>query len=163
VYQQVFELYKQRSVPAISFIQTATLTLIPSHAAHCLDDSTLLISYKLIHWLFKMPSFITLTVALILPLLALSSPLYSNVSTPSSADAPFPKRGLIFHNPSSQYIQSWNGAGSQVNWAYNWDSVMDNTFPEWTEYIPMLWGTSSDHTSGARSLPFPFHSMFHVR
>ncbi|KAN0098395.1 glycoside hydrolase family 128 protein [Hyaloscypha variabilis] len=106
-----------------------------------------------------MPSFITLTVALILPLLALSSPLYSNVSTPSSADAPFPKRGLIFHNPSSQYIQSWNGAGSQVNWAYNWDSVMGNTFPEWTEYIPMLWGTSSDHTSGARSLPFPFHSI----
>ena len=103
-----------------------------------------------------MASFFSSALALIFPLLAVSSPLYSNKSIPFTADGPFPKRGLIFHNPSSQYIQNWNGAGSQVNWAWNWDSVMDNNFPEWAEFIPMLWGTSSDHTSGVRyPLPIP--------
>jgi hypothetical protein len=68
--------------------------------------------------------------------------------------AAFPKRGLSFNNPH-KYIQNWNDKGSQVNWAYNWDSAMESpgaTFPEYLEFVPMLWGTSTDHT-GNVSLP----------
>lgn len=89
-----------------------------------------------------MSSFTTLTVAV--TLLTLSFPLGSNAD-------PWPKRGLAFNNPS-QWIQNWQGG--QVNWAYNWDSYMDDTFPEYLEFIPMLWGTGDDHVSNVRFLPF---------
>jgi hypothetical protein len=56
------------------------------------------------------------------------------------------KRGLAFNNPS-KYIQNWNNANSQVNWAYNWDSYMDPDFPISLEFIPMLWSDSATHTS----------------
>lgn len=65
---------------------------------------------------------------------------------PLQATANFLKRGLPFNNPP-KYIQNWNGPGSQVNWAYNWDSYMDPAFPQYMEFIPMLWGTGSDHTN----------------
>lgn len=51
---------------------------------------------------------------------------FSSISVsanPLTPRSPFPKRGLPFNNPST-YIQKWNGGGSQVNWAYNWDSAM---------------------------------------
>jgi Glycosyl hydrolase catalytic core len=124
---------------------------IPPRVTHRLDGSTLLNFIRSFEYLLNMPSFSTLTVALVLPLLALSSPLYTNHSSSASANAPFPKRGLAYNDP--KYIQNWNGGGSQVNWGWNWDSAMDGNFPKWAEYIPMLWGTADDHTSQVRSPP----------
>ncbi|CZT12274.1 uncharacterized protein RCO7_10487 [Rhynchosporium graminicola] len=54
-----------------------------------------------------------------------------------------PKRGHSFHD--SSYLQKWGGAGSQLSWAYNWDSTMPVDFPKNMEYIPMLWSTGADH------------------
>ncbi|KUJ17801.1 uncharacterized protein LY89DRAFT_645461 [Mollisia scopiformis] len=62
------------------------------------------------------------------------------------AIAPWPKRGLPSNNPPNS-IQNWNGPGSQVNWAYSWDSYMDPAFPRFLEFIPMLWGDGSLHTN----------------
>lgn len=55
------------------------------------------------------------------------------------------KRGLSFHDPPI-YVQDFNDEGSQVNWAYNWYSNTDDSFPEYLEFVPMLWGDSPDHT-----------------
>ncbi|KAL5313579.1 hypothetical protein ACEPPN_018000 [Leptodophora sp. 'Broadleaf-Isolate-01'] len=65
----------------------------------------------------------------------------------STAAGPFPKRGLAFNNPSRNYIQHWTQPGSQVNWAYNWNSVMDIDFPWGLEFVPMLWGDRPEHTT----------------
>ncbi|EIN03961.1 hypothetical protein PUNSTDRAFT_77194 [Punctularia strigosozonata HHB-11173 SS5] len=35
----------------------------------------------------------------------------------------------------------------RVSWAYNWDSTKSGSLASGVEYVPMLWGTSSDHTS----------------
>ena len=56
-----------------------------------------------------------------------------------------PKRGLSFHN--TDYLQNWGEAGSQVSWAYNWDSSMPAAFPKNLEYIPMLWSDDEEHTN----------------
>jgi len=53
------------------------------------------------------------------------------------ATAGFPKRGLCYNDAA--YIQNWNEPSSQVNWAYNWGSAMDANFPDYLEYVPMLW------------------------
>ncbi|KAH8883304.1 hypothetical protein GQ53DRAFT_786937 [Thozetella sp. PMI_491] len=61
---------------------------------------------------------------------------------------PWPKRGLAANDdiPIWQFGGQWEGNPSQVNWQYNWDSTTSqkNSF---CEYVPMLWGTGSDHTS----------------
>jgi len=57
-----------------------------------------------------------------------------------------PKRGLAFNYPSTTVL-NLHGTGSKVNWAYNWDSYMDNTFPEYLEFVPMLWGPIPDHVN----------------
>lgn len=59
--------------------------------------------------------------------------------------ATWPKRGVPFNDVS--LIQQFNGGGSEVNWAWNWDSYMPNSFPTTMEFIPCLWSDSSDHTS----------------
>jgi len=71
-----------------------------------------------------------------------------------------PKRGLPYNNPP-KYIHNWNGWGSQVNWAYNWDSYMDPGFPRYIEYIPMLWSDAPEHTDGwyVLSLLVSFYSQ----
>ncbi|KAK2614910.1 hypothetical protein N8I77_001699 [Diaporthe amygdali] len=53
----------------------------------------------------------------------------------------FPKRGLAANDD----ILITGFAGSSVNWLYNWDSNTTNK-QQFTEYIPMLWGNTSDHT-----------------
>jgi hypothetical protein len=74
----------------------------------------------------------------------------------------FPKRGLPFNNPPrysqpsprlsfqsplTHLVQNWNGKGSQVNWAYNWDSSMPGDFPRYMEFIPMLHSNRPEHTN----------------
>ncbi|KAA8573447.1 hypothetical protein EYC84_005032 [Monilinia fructicola] len=59
--------------------------------------------------------------------------------------ASVPKRGVPFNNVG--LIQNFNGGGSQVNWAWNWDSAMPSGFPSSMEFVPCLWSDSSDHTS----------------
>lgn len=61
------------------------------------------------------------------------------------AQLPWPKRGLPFNDET--LIVNFNGGGSQVNWAYNWDSQMNDPFPDYLEFIPMLWSAEEDHTS----------------
>lgn len=67
--------------------------------------------------------------------------------TPALADD-WPKRGLAANDdvPIYEFGGSWEGDDSQVNWQYNWDSTttQKQTF---AEYVPMLWGTASDHTT----------------
>ncbi|OSX60387.1 glycoside hydrolase family 128 protein, partial [Postia placenta MAD-698-R-SB12] len=53
------------------------------------------------------------------------------------------KRGLSFNDASLTH--DFNSG--QVSWAYNWDSSYTGTLPSGVTFIPMLWGTSSDHTS----------------
>ncbi|KAL7910522.1 glycosyl hydrolase catalytic core domain-containing protein [Trichoderma velutinum] len=61
---------------------------------------------------------------------------------------PWPKRGLDANDniPISQFGGTYNGRSSQVNWQYNWDSTTSQK-QSWAEYVPMLWGTASDHTN----------------
>ena len=84
-----------------------------------------------------------------LDLIILQHTLFLLSFFPLAALASFPKRGLSYNHP--QYIQNWNGKNSQVNWAYNWDSSMDESFPKFLEFIPMLWGTGNDHTGQVSS------------
>ncbi|KAH8902330.1 hypothetical protein BR93DRAFT_261629 [Coniochaeta sp. PMI_546] len=64
------------------------------------------------------------------------------------AEAAFPKRGLATNEdiPITQFGGTNAGRSSQVNWQYNWDSTT-NQKQSWAEYVPMLWGLQSDHTS----------------
>ncbi len=55
------------------------------------------------------------------------------------------ERGLAFNDPNM--IRNFDGAGTQATWGYNWDSAMPSTFPGYLEFVPMLWGDGSDHTS----------------
>lgn len=72
--------------------------------------------------------------------LPLNSTRYGyNAVTRSEFAASWPKRGLPFNNPPN-WIRNFNGGGSQVNWAYSWDSNIDPNFPGYLEYIPMLHG-----------------------
>lgn len=66
----------------------------------------------------------------------------------SFAQAYWPKRGLAANDDIdiSQFGGSYAGQLSQVNWQYNWDSTTYNK-QSFAEYVPMLWGTSSDHTN----------------
>ncbi|KAH6647923.1 glycosyl hydrolase catalytic core-domain-containing protein [Truncatella angustata] len=66
----------------------------------------------------------------------------------SLGQAAWPKRGLASNDDIniSQFGGSYQGQPSQVNWQYNWDSTTSNK-QSYAEYIPMLWGTSSDHTN----------------
>jgi len=59
------------------------------------------------------------------------------------ATAQFPKRGLAANDD----IPIYEFGGGQVNWQYNWDSTTLVNKQSWAEYIPMLWGTASDHTT----------------
>lgn len=51
------------------------------------------------------------------------------------------RRGLAFNN--GDLIQQF--CGSQVSWAYNWDSRMPDNFPTCLKYVPMLWGQDAYH------------------
>ncbi|KAI0916576.1 hypothetical protein AcV5_003026 [Taiwanofungus camphoratus] len=53
------------------------------------------------------------------------------------------KRGLSFNDAS--LTADFNSG--EVSWAYNWDSSFSGSLPSGVEYIPMLWGADSDHTS----------------
>jgi Glycosyl hydrolase catalytic core len=67
------------------------------------------------------------------------------LAAPSTA---FYKRGLAANDdiPIWQFGGTWEGADSEVNWQYNWDSTTTNNKQSFCEYVPMLWGTESDHT-----------------
>ncbi|KAF3400913.1 Alkali-sensitive linkage protein 1 [Talaromyces pinophilus] len=66
----------------------------------------------------------------------------------SAAADPWPKRGLAANDdiPIWQFGGSWNGYNSEVNWQYNWDSTTSEK-QSFAEFVPMLWGTASDHTT----------------
>ncbi|QSZ30313.1 hypothetical protein DSL72_004835 [Monilinia vaccinii-corymbosi] len=55
------------------------------------------------------------------------------------------KRGVPFNNVA--LIQKFNGDGTKVIWAWNWDSVMPSGFPSAMEFVPCLWSDASDHTA----------------
>lgn len=80
----------------------------------------------------------------LLSTLALLSPL---AITPALADD-WPKRGLAANDdiPIYEFTGTWEGDASQVNWQYNWDSTTTQK-QSFAEYVPMLWGTASDHTT----------------
>ncbi|KAF8860537.1 hypothetical protein BDZ45DRAFT_568941, partial [Acephala macrosclerotiorum] len=56
------------------------------------------------------------------------------------------KRGILYNSPATN-IQHFNATGSKVTWAYNWDSLMDVNFPSYLDFVPMLWGNASVHTT----------------
>ncbi|RAO70944.1 uncharacterized protein BHQ10_006956 [Talaromyces amestolkiae] len=72
----------------------------------------------------------------------------SSLLVASVAADPWPKRGLAANDdiPIYEFGGSWNGYSSEVNWQYNWDSTTSQK-QTFAEYVPMLWGTSSDHTT----------------
>lgn len=76
--------------------------------------------------------------------LLLSGSLFSTLGY-----ATWPKRGLAANDDIniSQFGGTYAGQPSQVNWQYNWDSTTTVNKQSYCEYVPMLWGTSSDHTN----------------
>jgi len=76
-------------------------------------------------------------------LLSTASFMSALLITPTAAV--WTRRGLAANDDIN--ISGFNGGGSQVNWQYNWDSTTTVNKQTWAEYIPMLWGTGSDHTS----------------
>lgn len=68
-----------------------------------------------------------------------------SVSTGSSSSSN--KRGAAYNTAS--LISPLLGDGTKLSWAYNWGSTSDNLadVSSSLEYVPMLWGTGSDHTS----------------
>lgn len=64
------------------------------------------------------------------------------VLIPSLTSAQFPKRGIAYNED----INVTQFGGGEVFFQYNWDSNTD--FPQdYTEYVPMLWSNTDDHTS----------------
>jgi len=67
-------------------------------------------------------------------------------TTSSKASLPTPtsssKRGVAYNSANLANLFS----GTKVNWAYNWDSSTSG-LDSGLEYVPMLWGSSADHTS----------------
>lgn len=57
------------------------------------------------------------------------------------------KRGAAYNTAS--LISPLIGDGTKLSWAYNWGSSSDglSDVSSSLEYVPMLWGTGSDHTS----------------
>lgn len=57
------------------------------------------------------------------------------------------KRGAAYNTAS--LIAPLIGDGTKLSWAYNWGSSSDglSDVSSSLEYVPMLWGTGSDHTS----------------
>lgn len=57
------------------------------------------------------------------------------------------KRGAAYNTAS--LISPLLGDGTKLSWAYNWGSSSDglSDVSSDLEYVPMLWGTGSDHTS----------------
>lgn len=57
------------------------------------------------------------------------------------------KRGAAYNTAS--LISPLLGDGTKLSWAYNWGSSSDglSDVSSSLEYVPMLWGTGSDHTS----------------
>lgn len=54
------------------------------------------------------------------------------------------KRGLAY-NTGGPNLNLFNNY-AQINWAYNWDST-PGSLPSKYQFVPMLWGTSPDHTT----------------
>lgn len=63
----------------------------------------------------------------------------ATVTPPSTGSG---KRGLAFNNAD---LLSAFTSSSEVSWAYNWGSSTKDC-PEKFEYVPMLWGTATDHS-----------------
>lgn len=55
------------------------------------------------------------------------------------------KRGVPFNDVN--LIQHFDGGGSQVSWAWNWDSLMPSNFPSSMNFVPCLWSDAADHTN----------------
>ncbi|KAI9847144.1 MAG: hypothetical protein M1838_001001 [Thelocarpon superellum] len=95
------------------------------------------------------------------PSVAASSPAASASASPSSSGQAVAaastsgggsgskKRGLAYNDAS--LTGGFGGSGSQVSWAYNWASSTSGLSDDY-EYVPMLWGTSSDKTSSWSSV-----------
>lgn len=69
---------------------------------------------------------------------AKAAPTVASSSTSSS------KRGVAYNVES---LTNAFASASLVSWAYNWGSTT-STISSTLQYVPMLWGLSSDHTSG---------------
>lgn len=68
-----------------------------------------------------------------------------SVVTPPVVVAPVAggKRGIAYNNPAFTFPFT----SGQVSWAYNWDSVPSGSIRTGLEFVPLLWGMGSDHTS----------------
>ncbi|KAF2463430.1 uncharacterized protein BDR25DRAFT_329670 [Lindgomyces ingoldianus] len=53
-------------------------------------------------------------------------------------------RGIPYNDPDLTHL--FKASGSQIFWAYNWDSISNGAETFW-EFVPMLWSDTSDHTS----------------
>jgi hypothetical protein len=58
------------------------------------------------------------------------------------------KRGLAANDdlPLTGFGATYNGLSSQITWQYNWDSTT-TVKQSYAEFVPMLWGTQSYHTT----------------
>ncbi|KAH8666487.1 hypothetical protein BX600DRAFT_461876 [Xylariales sp. PMI_506] len=58
------------------------------------------------------------------------------------------KRGLAANDDLnlSGFGGTYDGLSTQITWQYNWDSTTTNKQSYTNEFVPMLWGTASDHT-----------------
>jgi len=75
-----------------------------------------------------------------------AAPTTSSSSSSSGSSSSGGKRGLAFNDAGllSQFTSS------AITWAYNWGSSCSQLSGDWT-FVPMLWGTGSDHTNSWQS------------
>ncbi|KAF7795462.1 hypothetical protein EIP86_006623 [Pleurotus ostreatoroseus] len=71
-----------------------------------------------------------------------SAPTQVESTTSSSSAATTGKRGISYNNAAFT-----DAFGSKTTWAYDWDSSADGTIRSGLEFVPMLWGTTADHTN----------------
>lgn len=76
-----------------------------------------------------------------------SSAAATSTSVASSGTSSGNKRGAAYNTAS--LISPLIGSGSKLSWAYNWGSSSDglSDVSSDLEFVPMLWGSSSDFTS----------------
>ncbi|KAK8206930.1 hypothetical protein M8818_004765 [Zalaria obscura] len=74
---------------------------------------------------------------------ATSTSASATASTTADAASSGGKRGLAYNDAS---LTTCFDTSSLVGWAYNWASSASGTLSSNYEYVPLLWGTSSDFT-----------------
>ncbi|KAI1329321.1 glycosyl hydrolase catalytic core-domain-containing protein [Xylariaceae sp. FL0255] len=72
-----------------------------------------------------------------------TSAIPTSTTVPASSGS---KLGLAYNDVS--FVQEFVDLGGHPSWAYDWGTTDAGDLPSGVTYVPMLWGTDADHSSG---------------